>query len=94
MKELYPVVAEIQESGYYTVDFPDFPELNDPELSYKTLTEVMDYGEQKIEERLRAIYAAGEHYPIPSKIAYLDFGERHPVAFYIPVNMTDIKEDT
>ena len=49
---------------------------------------------KKIEERLQAIHAAGEHYPIPSKIAYLNFGERHPVAFYIPVNMTDIKEDT
>lgn len=90
----YPVMACCREDGYYSVEFPDFPDLNDPEASYRYLIDIMEYATERISSELTSLQKDGNFFPKASKIADLDFGERHPVAFYIPIETNELKEES
>ena len=90
----YPIMACCQEDGYYSVEFPDFPDLNNPAVSCRYLLDVMEYATGQISSELFKLQKDGNFFPKPSKIADLDFGDRHPVAFYIPIETNELKEES
>lgn len=88
----YPIMAFKQEDGSYAVEIPDFSGIDTGGTVFGSLADAMAYAKVRIVYALRAMQKRGLTLPRQSKIRDLNFGDRRPIATYIPIFPDDLVE--